>query len=111
MNQDKQELFVAALQPAKNYNEVKENNEGGFICSNMLIAIIHKALKVWKRSRPVKKVSNTFMVNPWYDEESKAAKRTFKENKLNKDNKESRKNYKQLLKSKKKVMWFQEEKS
>jgi len=62
----------------------------------MLIPLIHKSLKVCKRSRPKKRISNTFPTNPWYDEECKVSKRSLKEKETNK---ESRKNHKNMIKT------------
>lgn len=81
-----------------NIGDKAVNGIGGHICNKFLIPLIHKALAACKRSRPKKGAANTFLANPWYDEECKAAKRTLKENGLNKENK---KKYEKLVQTKK----------
>ena len=55
---------------------------------NLVLTII-KALEECKRSRATREAKNTFLANPWFDEECKMAKRNWKKNM----NKEIRKEY------------------
>ena len=78
---------------------IKENNDKkSHISKCFLIPLIKEALKGCKRTKIKKNISNTFLVNPWYDEICKAAKRKFKGRK---ENKTIIREYKQLIKSKK----------
>lgn len=99
INKEKHELFKAALekhlQLAKTSIEGKENEEKEYICSSMLVPLIHKALNACKCSKLSKKVSNTFPTNSRFDEECKVAKKSLKEKDSNKENKMI---YKQLIK-------------
>ena len=79
---------------------IKENSDKkSHISNNFLIPLIKEALKGCKRTRIKKSISNTFPANPWYDKECKAAKRKFKGRK---ENKTIIREYKKLIKYKKK---------
>jgi len=102
INHENQELFVVALkqhfQWEKSKTENKEDNaKTKYISNKMLIPLIHKALKLCKRSWPKKRISKNFPTNPWYDEECKATKRSLKEKERNREN---RKRYKNIIKKK-----------
>ncbi|KAH9319051.1 hypothetical protein KI387_020820, partial [Taxus chinensis] len=71
----------------KDIENTASKGSSDYIPSNLLISLIQKALTVCERSKPRKRVANTFPTNPWYDEECKAAKRALKENGMNKENK------------------------
>ena len=68
-----------------------------FMDKDNLVLTIIKALEECKRSRATREAKNTFPANPWFDEECKRAKRNWKKNM----NRESRKEYDQLIKKKK----------
>ena len=67
----------------------------GYVCSKLLIPLIHKALSACKRYKPRKGATNTFPTNMWYDEDYKAAKRAMSESDVNKQ--ENKKKYKKLV--------------
>ena len=72
INQENQELFVVALEKHFQWEKINTKNKednAKIECmgNDMLIPLIHKALKVCKRSQPKKSVSNTFPTNPWFD--------------------------------------------
>ncbi|KAH9299597.1 hypothetical protein KI387_031279, partial [Taxus chinensis] len=103
LNKENQGIFVAALKQQlqimrKDIENTASKGSSDYIPSNLLISLIQKALTVCERSKPRKRVANTFPTNPWYDEECKAAKRALKENGMNKENK---KIYERLVQHKK----------
>ena len=98
MTQENQDTFQESLlRLSRVPGNHAEFDKQHFMDKDNLVLTIIKALEECKRSRATREAKNTFSANPWFDEECKRAKRNWKKNM----NKESRKEYVQLIKKKK----------
>ena len=91
-------LEMKSKRPNMTINKAKGHSH---VHSNLLIPIIHKALSACKRSRPRKRATSTFPKNLWFDEDCKAAKRSLREGKFNKEHK---RRYEKLIQEKERIM-------
>lgn len=90
MTHENQKLFNDALkQNIKEHEYSSASTRNHFVNKVMLVPLIHKALDECKRSNPRRDAKNTFVVNLWFDEECKMAKRKLRQGGTTKENKKA----------------------